>query len=509
MTTWDRSDYRVLKALHLPRGVRQAVVGALPVALSTALFVPLRSLFAKGQWGLCYLLVVVFVAGVAGAPAALAAAALSFLAWNFFFIPPYGTFRVHDPQDLLTLLVFFVVAAVLGVRTAGLHEREERARANAAEAMLLHRVSARLLALSSVDSMVRLVFESLREGLPGCASAFFLKDAEGGLGVLWDGTPPEAPSRVLQGARRACAEVRRHGESVRLAELPVTAVYLPLHSAEEVFGVLYVACPGSDDPGPLPASLASLAATFLEKRRLEERAMQVEALKEADRVKSSFFSSVSHELKTPVAAIKATITGLLDEGAAASPGRVRDELVAIEADVTRLEADIGDLLDLSRLEAGAWPLTCESYGIGEVVGGVLAALPKPQRDRIRLDIAEDLPPVRIDFRQMARALSNMVANALSYSPPGEPVLVGARASRGSLSLTVEDRGPGVPPGEREAIFGKFYRGSSSSRAAGSGLGLAVTREVVAAHGGRVSVEDAEPRGSRFVVTLPLSTREDR
>lgn len=283
-------------------------------------------------------------------------------------------------------------------------------------------------------------------------------------------------------------------------------MYVPVHSATEIYGVLF-----AERRGPrmerVAASLANLAAAFLEQRRLEERATQVEALKEADRLKTSFVSSISHELKTPLAAIKATVTGLLEEGPTLEADRVRTELQYVLVDIVRLDESIGDLLDLSRLEGGAWRLSREPYGIGEVIGTVIAALPPKKRQRVELAFAEDLTPVAVDFRQMARALGNMISNALAYSPADAPVILGARREGNCLLVSVEDRGPGVRPDERESIFGKFYRGSAAVGTPGTGLGLAVTCEIITAHGGRVWVEDVAPTGARFVVSLPLADRE--
>jgi two-component system sensor histidine kinase KdpD len=227
-------------------------------------------------------------------------------------------------------------------------------------------------------------------------------------------------------------------------------------------------------------------------------------VRESDRLKATLVSSVSHELKTPLAAVTARITGLLEEGDTCDADRVRSELMAVSEDLGRLDSSIRDLVDVSRLESDAWRPKLDDYEIREVLGTVARRIPVAQRARVTFNVPDDLPGVRVDFNQWARAISNLVENALEYSPAGSPVAVGARVLGGDMLVWVEDRGPGVPEQEREQVFEKFYRGSTSGVApAGTGLGLAIVKEIVRSHGGRVWVEDAGTSGARFVISLPF------
>jgi two-component system sensor histidine kinase KdpD len=265
--------------------------------------------------------------------------------------------------------------------------------------------------------------------------------------------------------------------------------------------------PSADDARLLVA-VANLAATSLQRQRLEGEAAHAEALREADRLKTTLVSSVSHELKTPLAAATARVTGLVEEGEGADPARVHDELTEVAEDLVRLNDSIGDLLDLSRLESDAWQPHFEPHDVRDILGTVLSRLSAAQRERIRFELVEDLPDVRADFAQLARALSNLVENALAYSPATSSVVVGARRHGEDVELTVEDYGPGVPEEEKARVFEKFYRGSASASApAGTGLGLAITREIVRTHDGALRVEDVVPHGARFVLTVPSYPEE--
>jgi two-component system, OmpR family, sensor histidine kinase KdpD len=192
---------------------------------------------------------------------------------------------------------------------------------------------------------------------------------------------------------------------------------------------------------------------------------------------------------------------------------VRDELRAIVGDVDRLNNSINSLLELSRLEAHAWEPRREPYELSEIVAAGIDALPAHLRERIRVDVPDDLPVVDVDFVQLTRVIQSLLENALLYAGDG-PVDVGARSDRDGIRLWVEDRGPGVPAGEHESVFEKFYRGRSTAvqGPSGTGLGLSIAREIVRSHRGTITVEDVAPHGARFVIALPQTvvteSRED-
>jgi len=290
-------------------------------------------------------------------------------------------------------------------------------------------------------------------------------------------------------------------------------MFLPLQTSAGLEGVLFAEPanprgPSADDERLLSA-VANLAASSLERQRLEGEAAHAEALREADRLKTTLVSSVSHELKTPLAAATARVTGLVEEGDSCDAARVHEELTAVAEDLARLNDSIGDLLDLSRLESDAWQPRFEDHDVRDILGTVLARLSPLQRERVRFDFAPQLPDVRADFAQLARALSNLVENALAYSPAGSVVTVGARPHPDGVELWVADEGPGVPASEKPRIFEKFYRGSgSASVPSGTGLGLAIAREIVRTHDGALRVEDVQPRGARFVLTIPSAEENE-
>ncbi len=498
------------------------------IAISTLIFYPGRDYFAKGQWALLYLLIVVLVASFSGVRPALLTAALAFLAWNFFFLPPHHTFAVTDPKDWLSLVVFLLVGIAMGIQTGRMRQREAEAIAREKEATLLNRFSSHLVSQTTTAGMAEVLLDEVSQATGASSTALYLPDEAGKLSCsparTTDGPLAPEAGRMAQWvyehvkaiglpvARGTAQDMSGWPVSVPHSEVvpggPHRDIVLPLQSASRIEGVLYV---GAKSDGTeytahdarLLVSIANQAAAFIDRRRLQRIASQAEALQEADRLRSAFLSSISHELKTPLASLTATITGLLEGDVEWDSTVARQELEAVNDDLSRLNDSINSLLDLSRLEANAWAPQRDWYEIGEILGSAVSRVPQKQRDRISFSLPDDLPPIHVDFAQWARALQNLLENALLYSGPDQPVYVGASADKQEVRMWVEDRGPGTTPEERTAIFDKFYRGTAASKVpSGTGLGLAITREIVRSHGGRIWVEDAHPHGARFVIAMP-------
>ena len=492
---------------------RGYIVGVLAVVVSTLIFLPGREMFAKEQWALLYLLVILLVASAAGAGPAVVAAVLAFFSWNFFFLPPYHTLSIQDPKDWLSLVAFLIVGVIVGIMAGRMREREARAISREDEAMTLNRVSAELVSQTSTAAMAQAVAREVVEQLGVASATLFLPD-QGELRAYcsWP-AHVVPPAETVEQAERVYAGGGPQGSYKGMAEPDLA---LPLQSSSTTFGVLSVSAAAGGRAFTaadlrLATSLANLVSAFLERQELQAKATRAEAGREADRLKSSLLSSVSHELKTPLAALTATVSNLLESDVQWDEESVRDELRSIVGDITRLNSSISALLDLSRLEAHTWEPRREMYDLSDIVAAGVDTLPAHQRDKVKLDIPDDLDPVLVDYSQWVRVVQNLLENAMLYGGAGTTVTVGARESHRALRVWVEDEGPGVAAAEHEAVFEKFYRGRGAGAAApsGTGLGLAITREIVRAHGGTVHVEDVVPHGARFVITLPTDgTREE-
>jgi len=499
------------------------------VATATVLFLPGRELLGKGHWALLYLLVISVVASAAGSRPALASAIASFFAWNVFFLPPYNTFRVDDPKDWISLGVFLVVGVLIGLTSGRLREREALALSQEREMALLNRLTGRLLALGNPEEMA----EALCTEIDGVFSPEFVRFhlvERGKKRTLLFGMKPEFEMDPLEDdfldwvaknrkgvaspevdSTRGGSPAGDRGPVPHSRVFPAVSrsdVFLPVLSSSGLEGILHAGgrrngFPYSWNEIQLLSAAANMAGTFLERRRLEESARQAETLKEGDKLKSAIFSSVSHELKTPLASLTATISGLLETDLAWDAGHVRAELESVRKDLDRLAHSIGSLLELSRIESEAWKPDLQWVEPGEVLGEVLFRLDREDRDRVKVELPPRLPQVRVDFQQWARLLMHLLENALAYSPAGSTVKVGARQTDRGLETWIEDEGPGIPDEEKERVFTKFYRGSSSGiLPGGTGLGLTIALEIARVHGGTIRVEDVSPKGSRFLVLLP-------
>ncbi len=489
------------------RGVLPAL---LYILLATGIFMPGREIFARGQWALLYLLIIVLVATRSGVLAALAAAVMAFLSWNFFLLPPFHSFTVFDPRDWLSLIIFLVVGAIIGLQTGRMREREAAAMARERETALFNKLSIHLVSIPSTRIMAERLLRELLDITGARIATLFLPEAKGEISTyLREAGPGEENDPIsLAFARMIFQE--HQSQVMRIGDRP--DLYLPLQTTTGSEGILHVAGHGDGSPyssheESILVSIANLAATFLERQRLQLAASQAEALREGERLKSTLISSVSHELKTPLSAMTATVTNLLAEDIVWETESLRPEIEAIQRNLGRLNGSIGSLLDLSRLEADAWETQRLPYEMGEILATAIHDLAKNQRERLVFDFSDDLT-LFVDFQQWTRVFRHLIENALDYSPPGTPVIIGGSQEEASTRIWVEDQGPGVPPEERELVFKKFYRGEAAALVkSGSGLGLAIAEEIVDFHGGSIWAESVSPTGARFSITLPKERNE--
>ncbi len=494
---------------------RSRLAPILLVTAATVVFLPLRPYLDSRHWGWPYLLIVGTVAGTAGVGAAIIAAALSFLAWNFFFIPPYHTFIVADPQDLVQLLVYLVVATAVGLQTGRLRDREAVAHREERYAEALNRLSAGLVSGGSLAEIAALADAEVRYVLPGAVSGVWVSDSDGALRSA-SGTPGDEPPAAVRIAleQDVAYGLPPYPSSSEPGRLPRRApgsapgeVAIPLRSVRSNEGVLHVRIASSesldDHEASFLVSIAHLLAAFLEARHLARIANTAVAAREAERLRAALVSSVSHELKTPLAAVTAAVTDLLEPDVGFDEPTVRARLAGAVMDLGRLDTAIADLLDASRLEARAWAPRKDVYEIGEIVGDVLSRLTEQQRERVRLAIPVGLPTVHVDFVQVSRAIAHVVDNALRYSE-GE-IEVGARVGgEDILECWVSDTGHGIAEEDREHVFEKFFRGAAGRASKSStGLGLAITRDLLQANGGAISIEATESGGARMRISLPM------
>jgi two-component system sensor histidine kinase KdpD len=293
------------------------------------------------------------------------------------------------------------------------------------------------------------------------------------------------------------------------ATLPgVKALYLPLTASRGTLGVLGV-CPADPHALETPEQLhqletfANQTALALERAQLADEAQRAEIRAETERMRSSLLSSVSHDLRTPLASITGAASSLLETRAALDTPTSRELLETIQEESERLSRLVNNLLQMTRVESGALQLHRDWLPLEEIVGAALERLKRRLGDRpVSTRLPEDLPLVPVDDVLIEQVLINLLENALKYTPSGSPIEVAAWASEEGVTVEVADRGPGLGPGEEARVFEKFYRGRRTS-GGGAGLGLAICRGFIESHGGRIWAENRAGGGAAFRFTLPV------
>lgn len=496
------------------------------LVLTTALMLTVRSELDKAHVALALLLVVLAGSSAAGRTLGIALAGTAFLIFNFFFLPPYNTLVIANPLDWLVLFAFLVT----GVVAAQLLENQRReariARERAEEIDRLATLGAETLnapraedALDAIASVIR-----QRMATEGC-EIFLWQEGDGGGLRLAGGTPTGAAapreSDLLAytvehhgaAAMRADGTLTLIGDALA-ATLPgatnpladLRALGIPLSVRGRIVGALRLSSPASfslsDDQRRVLGALSYYAALGVERVRLAEAEEEAETLRRADRLKDALLASVSHDLRTPLTAIKGIANEIWRGG---DPERA----ATIEQEADRLNEIVTDLLDLSLLNAGNLPLAIALNTADDVVGVALErveALPGSRRIQAQVESEGGILVGVFDFSHTTRALTNLLENALKYSPAGTPVTLHASRCGDRLRFTVDDAGPGVTPGEEDRIFEPFYRSlRTADRVRGTGLGLSIARQLADAQHGSLTYHARDGGGSRFELELPGAT----
>lgn len=444
------------------------VVAVLAPVLLTALLVPLRPIHGLPTDVLLYLALTVGVALVGGRLPSLCAAVLGFLSLNWFFTPPTGELTIDKPENALALVVFLVVAATVASVVDVSARRAEDSRRARAEAATLSSLSRSVL--SGEDTAEALVAR-LRETFGLKAVELLTRSGAGWATVARAGESYDGePTWVTVDQRHALA---LHGPALGAADQRVVEAF------------------------------ATQAGLVLEYRRLRERDREARLLESADATRTALLRAVSHDLRTPLATIRAGVDGLL--GPRLGPDDHYALVEAVGSATDDLETLIDNLLDLSRLQAGLVQPELVPTALEQVLPGALIGMPA---DSVLLDLAEDLPLVRTDAGLLARVVGNLLTNALRHAPPGQPPSLTAEARAAYVDILVVDRGIGVRPEEREAMFTPFQR--LDDRAPdGLGLGLAVARGLVDALEGELAADDTPGGGLTMTVSVPRAEPESR
>ena len=493
------------EARTVPPTVARSYGAALLICLGTALLAtPLLPHFDLANIIMLFLLAVVGVAVRYGRGPAVLAAVVNVVAFDVFFVPPRFSLAVHDWQYLLTFAVMLSVGLIVGQLTARFRYQAQVARAREERARYLYEMSRELSGALAVEQVIE-ISERCVEASFRVKARLLLPDDQDRLQP-----PPVRPGKpkVDLAIAQWCFD-RNDPAGLGTDTLPAASLlYLPLKAPLRTRGVLAVAPEQRrllmiPEQRRLLDTFAALIAIALERVHFAAVARDTLVKMEAERQRNSLLAALSHDLRTPLTAmIGLAETLALELTAEQSPHQ--ESLAAIRQQAVRMALMADNLLDMAKLQAGGIRLRKDWQSLEELVGSSTRLLEQPLREHpLRLALDPELPLVNCDAVLIERALVNLLENAAKYTPPGAAIGVTATAGTDRLTVEVWDEGPGLPAGREQALFEKFVRGHAESAVPGVGLGLAICRAIIEAHGGQIRAENRVVGGARFIFTLPL------
>lgn len=464
-----------------------------------ALIVPIIVLFYKQGLhanattvALTFLLAVLLVSANWGFWYAAVVAVYSTLAFNFFFLPPFGTFTIADPQNWVALLAFLTTAVIAGQLSERARRETLTATQRRREIEQLYAFSQRLLTLESVPELLNHVPRHITETFGCIGAAIVVSDRT-------DVYRSDADTREIDSSRLLSVATR--GEPVIDAEHALA--FAPLRLGVRTVGAIGIS--GTTLSHESLEALSTLVAITIERTRAIENVGKAEAARENEKLRSAILDSIAHEFRTPLTAIKASVTSLLSGGFEAS--QQNELLTVIDEESDRMNHLVEEATQLARLETKQVELDLTPHDIEEAIYGALESAQKVLAGRpAEFKKDGELPPAVFDLDLIRNVVYQLLENAAKYSAPRAPIHVSAEHTESEIVVSVADRGPGIDELDRSLIFDKFYRGKDNRYSVqGTGMGLAIAKAVIEAHGGSIRVTSQLGHGSVFSFTLPLKT----
>jgi len=475
-------------------------------ALCSGIAALMRGSFDLANLVMIYLVGVIVIATRYGRGPSVLASVLSVLSVDFLFVTPYYSFKVSDSQYLITLLAMLVVAVVTSHLMSHVRYQAKVAGHRERRATALFAISKELSASRSEEEIVGCAVRHIH-GEFGGKNIILFADEEGRI-VYPEGRKQE---ESLEGCDLSVAQwVYDHNELAGLGTNTLAganAIYFPLAAGDKVLGVLVVQ-PANLRRVFLPEQ-RKLLETFtgqivqaIERVRLAEQARTAAVQMEAESLRNSLLSSISHDLRTPLATIVGSASALIENGSGLKPEDRRELSRTIHDEALRMSRLIDNILDMARLDAGAARLNRQWHMLEEIIGTVLNRLGKRLEGReVEVKLPPHMPLVHVDAVMIEQVLTNLLENVARYTPPDSPIEISAEKSDFTLTVEVADRGPGIPRGQEEQLFEKFYQVDRESAQSGVGLGLAICRAIVESHGGYIRARNRPRGGAVFSFTL--------
>jgi len=441
---------------------------------------------------LTFLVGILMVSAYWGLRPAIFMALVATLAFNYYFLPPIGTFTIADPQNWVALTAFLVTAVIASELAERARREAHRAHERRRETEQLYRFSQQLLTSDIAAELLNAIPRFIVEGFGVASAALLLPNRP-------DIYRSDSATHVLdvQDLQFVCMR----GEAKIDTEARVAIV--PLRLGVRVVGSMGVA--GASLSRQTLEALSGLIAIAVERASAMEKLSKAEAARESEQLRSALLDSVTHEFRTPLTAIKASVTSLLSNPGLDGTQRL-ELLTVINEESDRMDRLVGEAAEMSQLDAHQVELHLGAHQIQESIDDAIARLaPVLAKHVVSTVLPEKLPPVRIDVHRICEVVSQLLENAAKYSPPGSPIQIAGEVKNRFLMISIADRGPGIEDFDQSLIFEKFYRGRNQRlQVQGTGMGLAIAKAIVEAHGGEIGVTSQPGHGSVFYFTLPLA-----
>jgi two-component system sensor histidine kinase KdpD len=484
------------------------LLGVLLTALATGLCYLIELDISPTNLVMVYLLAVMIAAIYLGRGPAILVSALGVAAFDFFFVPPYYTLAVSDTEYLITFTGLFLVGVVISALAVRAQEQAESAQRREADTAMLYALSRDLAAADGLDDVIKAVRTHLEADF-GRDVVIYLPKGDSLLPHLDQGSHQAPPGET---ELSVAIWSYQHAEPAGLGTNTLPSAeprFMPLKTSRHTVGVLSLkpldpTRPLTPDQRRMLDSFANQTAQAIERVQLAEQTSQIKLLQAAEKLQNALLNSISHDLRTPLVTITGALTTLETQGETLATAARKSLVETAREEADRLNRLVGNLLDMTRLEAGALKVKREPADVQDIIGAAIGQMESRLVGRdIRVKVPDSLAFVGMDFVLIVHVLTNLLDNALKYSPENSPLELQTRTVGGDIEISVLDRGQGIPQEDLEHVFDKFYRVQRPDQVSGTGLGLAICKGIVEAHGGRILAENRSGGGTIITLLLPV------
>ncbi len=503
---------RTKKELKVGFRWRNYLLGLGLVLLATLAGHLVQRFFAPANIIMIYLLCVTVSAVFGGFGPSILVSILGVLTFDFFFVPPYLTFEIADTQYIFTFIALLLVGLTISYLTSRVRRQTEIAQLRERETAALYALGRDLAISGDLDSYINAIVKRIKETL-GHDVTIFLPDTQN-RGVL---KPYAGDSKINVDGNELTAAVRSFQQQKTVGHGTDTlrnagARYLPLITARGSVGVIALSLTDKTDEltieqERLLRAYADLAAVAIDGIRLADELQDARVLKATEKLQTALLNAISHDLRTPLVSVIGVLSSLQEEGIGLDDDAKRNLIQVASEEADRLNHLITNLLDESRLEAGAITLSKQLYEVQDLIGAALEQLgSRTGTHPIKIDIPAEMPFIYVDFGLLVQTLVNILENALKFSPPDQPIEIKGRQVDSEVHIEIADYGIGIPEQDLTHIFDKFYRIKRPDNVAGTGLGLSISRGIVEAHNGRIEAANRPGGGTIIRLILPLNVQ---